>query len=227
MHALLRNVAKETLQTFCLPGQFVWRLPRSSSAIALTFDDGPHPVHTAEVLDVLAAAGARATFFLLGQAVEQRPALAREIVAAGHAVGAHSFDHQVMPKQSAAELERDLERCRQTIAAATGVDTWLFRPPRGEVSMASIRSVCASGYRLVHWSKTFGDYRETDAVALERRIDGARVRAGDILLFHDHNPCTVRVLKTVLPRWVAAGMTFATLADHPRGAATAVNRYKA
>jgi peptidoglycan/xylan/chitin deacetylase (PgdA/CDA1 family) len=220
MHALLRDAAKETLQTLCLPGQFVWRLPRSTNAIALTFDDGPHPVHTAEVLDVLAEAGALATFFLLGRAVEQRPALARKIVSAGHAIGAHSFDHQVIPKQSAVDLESDLERCRRTIASATGVDTRLFRPPRGEVSVASIRSVCASGYRLVHWTKTFGDYRETDATALERRIESARVRAGDILLFHDHNPCTVRALKAVLPRWIDAGMTFAKVDDRrlaPRG----------
>ena len=185
----------------------------------MTFDDGPHPMHTAEVLDVLADAGARATFFLLGHAVEKRPALARQIVDAGHAIGAHTFDHEVIPKRSAAELESDLERCRRTIESATGVDTRLFRPPRGEVSLASIRHVCACGYRLIHWSKTFADYRESDAVALQRRIEGARIAAGDILLFHDHNPCTVRALRAVLPRWAAAGMTFATVADPGEGTA--------
>ena len=213
MQALLRDAAKEALQTLCFPGRFVWRLPRSSNAIALTFDDGPHPVYTEAVLEVLAEADVRATFFLLGKEVEKHPRLARMIASAGHAVGAHSFDHRVIPEQSDAALGSDLRRCQQVIAAATGIETKLFRPPKGEVSLASIRSVCARGYRLVHWSKTFSDYDEVSAAALRRRIEGAHVKAGDILLFHDHNPHTVEALRAAIPAWLASGLRFATVSE--------------
>ena len=100
---MLRNAAKDALQTLCFSGRFVWRLPWSSNAIALTFDDGPHPVHTEEVLDVLAETGVRAIFFLAEEAVEKRPLLARKLVSAGHAVSARTFDHKAIPKQLPAE----------------------------------------------------------------------------------------------------------------------------
>lgn len=211
MRPLLRNAAKDVLQTVCFPGRFVWRLPRSSNAVALTFDDGPHPVYTEAVLDVLAESGVHATFFLLGREVEKHPELARKVVTAGHAVGAHSFDHLVIPKQSAAALYADLERCRNVIATATGVETQLFRPPKGEVTFGSIRNVCGQGYRVVHWSKTFSDYQEVSADALQRRIEAAGVEAGDILLFHDHNPHTVHALRAVISAWRSTGLSFATL----------------
>ena len=185
--------------------------------LALTFDDGPHPIYTEAVLDVLAEAGVHATFFLLGREVEKHPLVARKIVAAGHAVGAHSFDHKTIPKQSASALGGDLERCQRVIASATGVETKLFRPPKGEVTFDSIRNVCGQGYRVVHWSKTFSDYHEVSAAALQLRIEAAGVKAGDILLFHDHNPHTVQALRTVIPAWVSSGLTFATLSDRSPG----------
>jgi peptidoglycan/xylan/chitin deacetylase (PgdA/CDA1 family) len=211
MQALLRNAAKSALQHVCFREYFVWRLPSARNAVALTFDDGPHPTYTDAVLDMLADAGVRATFFLVGRDVERHPQVARRIVAEGHAVGGHSYDHTVITGQSPAQLAADLRRCRGVIADATGRDTVLFRPPKGEVNFASIRRVCGLGYRLVHWSATFSDYLQDGTAPLLARIERNGVRAGDILLFHDHNPWTVEALAVMIPAWKQRGLQFATV----------------
>jgi peptidoglycan/xylan/chitin deacetylase (PgdA/CDA1 family) len=213
MKSLLRRTAKDVLQTLVYPGRFLWRLPSRSGAVALTFDDGPDPQWTPPMLDLLAAMGTKATFFLVGRAVERHPELVRRIVAEGHAVGGHSFGHTVITRQDPAGLAEDLMRCRRTIAEACGVDTVLFRPPKGEVDWASIRVVCRAGYRLVHWSRTYSDYRRDGTAALLGRIQAAGAASGDILLFHDNNAFTLGALEAALPRWRGQPLRFERLSE--------------
>ncbi len=209
MLALVRTLSKDVLQQAVFPGRFLWRMPKP--AIALTFDDGPHPEHTPAMLDALARAGVRATFFVIGREVEKHPDLARRIVAEGHGIGGHSYDHTVITTLAPAALVDDLAHCRQVIREATGADTGLFRPPKGEVSLRSIRTVCRAGYTLVHWTKTYSDYKQDGVEALTRRIDAEPAIAGDILLFHDHNVHTVHTLDSKLPQWRSAGLKFEAL----------------
>ena len=214
MLALVRSLSKDLLQQAVFPGRFLWRLPKAGGAVALTFDDGPHPEHTPAMLDMLARAGVRATFFVVGREVEKHPEVARRIVAEGHGIGGHSYDHTVITTLSSAALVADLAHCRQVIRTATGLDTGLFRPPKGEVSLASIRTVCRAGYTLVHWTRTYSDYRQDGVAALLGRIDTAPPIARDVLLFHDHNAFTVEALASRLPHWRAAGLAFESL-KHP------------
>src|SRR6202012_4220167 len=103
-------------------------LPRTLSTtagVAVTFDDGPHPEGTPAVLDVLAAAGARATFFLIGEQVERRPELAARIVAEGHLVALHGYRHRLQLRLAPGELNADLHRGAATIHEAIGIGpTW-------------------------------------------------------------------------------------------------------
>ena len=209
MLALARTLSKDLLQQAIFPDRFLWRLPKPRRAIALTFDDGPHPEHTPAMLDVLARAGVRATFFVVGREVEKHPEVARRIVAEGHGIGGHSYDHTVMTTLDDAALVDDLAHCRRVIREATGLDTGLFRPPKGEVSLRSIRTACRAGYTLVHWTRTYSDYRQDGVDALTRRIDAEPPIAGDVLLFHDHNPYTVRALDSFLTQWRATGSKLA------------------
>jgi peptidoglycan/xylan/chitin deacetylase (PgdA/CDA1 family) len=209
MLALARNLSKDLFQHAIFPGRFLWRLPRPG--IALTFDDGPHPQHTPAMLDALARARVRATFFVVGREVEKYPEVARRIVAEGHGIGGHSYDHTVMTTLDAAALVADLAHCRQVIRDATGLDTGLFRPPKGEVSLRSIATACRAGYTLVHWTKTYSDYQQDGVEPLTRRIDAKPPIAGDVLLFHDHNAYTVQTLAEKLPQWRAGGLEFEPL----------------
>ena len=101
-----------------------WRLSRASRKVALTFDDGPHPVHTRHVLDVLDGARMKATFFVLGRAIEQNPRVFRDIVDAGHEVGIHGYNHT--HDDLSGQTQRTLE-----IVARFGATSSLFRPPHG------------------------------------------------------------------------------------------------
>ena len=205
----IRNLSKEFLQNFYLRKNFMWRLPGDArNAIGLTFDDGPDPKYTPAMLDLLARLDVKATFFVIGNNVERHPRLVRDIVEQGHAVGGHTQTHRVIVQLSHRLLEDELRQCRTVIQDATGVDTRLFRPPRGQVSFASVRRVAQLGYRLVHWSKTFSDYQCDNTEYLVKRIQQGAVRGRDILLFHDTNPHTVEALTEAIPQWQSGGFVF-------------------
>jgi peptidoglycan/xylan/chitin deacetylase (PgdA/CDA1 family) len=117
-----------------------WRLFRGrehleTAAVALTFDDGPDPDATPAVLEQLEAAGATATFFLVGEQVRAHPELAAEVAARGHVVGLHGFTH--VEHDELADPRADLERGAATLADAAGRPPVLYRPPYGRFSAAS------------------------------------------------------------------------------------------
>jgi peptidoglycan/xylan/chitin deacetylase (PgdA/CDA1 family) len=197
---------KTVLQRCCTPRRFLWRLPVGAPGMALTFDDGPDPVYTPLLLDLLAAHGVKATFFVIGEKAAQHPQLIRRMADEGHAVGGHTWSHREIVGVTSAELADDLGRCRALLAAAGGVDSNLFRPPRGKVDAASVRRVLALGYCLVHWSRTYSDYQRDGVAPLLARFRAAPPQARDIVLLHDHNQYTIDALATLLPQWRAAAL---------------------
>src|SRR5450631_347493 len=104
---------------------------RGSEQIALTYDDGPNDPHTLRLLDVLAKHSVRATFFMIGRYVRQRPDIARAVAQAGHIIGNHTFTHPVLTFQSGAETRSQLVDCRQALQDAIGEHSKFFRPPFG------------------------------------------------------------------------------------------------
>jgi peptidoglycan/xylan/chitin deacetylase (PgdA/CDA1 family) len=154
-------------------------------AVALTFDDGPHPQGTPAVLELLREAGAEATFFLAGEQVVKRPALVAEIVAAGHRVELHCHRHRNQLRLSPRALLDDAERARAAIEAAGGQEVCYYRPPFGIFSAAGLRAIRGRGWRPVLWSQWGRDWaaRATPA-SITRRLT-SDVAAGDILLLHD------------------------------------------
>jgi peptidoglycan/xylan/chitin deacetylase (PgdA/CDA1 family) len=209
----ISQAAKAVLQQLYTPGRFLWRLPSAQTTVALTFDDGPDPLHTPAVLDVLAAFGVKATFFLVGEKAAKHPELVQRMAQEGHQIGGHTWAHREIVGMTNAELDLELTRCRDIIAKASGIDSRLFRPPRGRVDLASIRRVCGQGYCLVHWTKTYSDYKKDGIENLLRRFRGNRPVARDIVLLHDHNEDTVAAMRTLIPEWQAAGITFSALPD--------------
>jgi peptidoglycan/xylan/chitin deacetylase (PgdA/CDA1 family) len=153
--------------------------------VALTFDDGPHPEGTPLVLETLREAGAQATFFLVGEQVVRRPALAAEIVAAGHRVELHCHRHRNTLRLTAAQVLDDAERARYAIEQASGQAIADHRPPYGIYSRSALGAVRRRGWRPVLWSQWGRDWaRDATAASIARRAT-ATVRDGDIVLLHD------------------------------------------
>jgi len=153
--------------------------------VALTFDDGPHPQGTPVVLEVLREAGATATFFLAGEQVLRRPALAAEIVAAGHRVELHCHRHRNLLRLTVREFLEDAERARAAIEEASGQAIADYRPPYGIFSGATLRAVRRQGWRPVLWSRWGKDWRRNATAESIARRSSAGIRAGDIVLLHD------------------------------------------
>ncbi len=153
--------------------------------MALTFDDGPHPEGTPAVLDVLARAGARATFFVVGEQVQQRPALVAEVMAAGHLVALHGYRHRLQLRMTATQLRDDLRRGAAAIEDATGAAPLWHRPPYGIYSPAGLRAARRLGCRPLLWSRWGKDWRK---LTTPRRIASLALHGvlpGDVILLHD------------------------------------------
>jgi peptidoglycan/xylan/chitin deacetylase (PgdA/CDA1 family) len=152
---------------------------------ALTFDDGPHAQGTPAMLELLAAAGVRATFFLVGEQVRRNPSLAREIVAAGHGIGVHCERHRNLLRLTPAQTRRDIESAEAVIAETTGIAPALYRPPYGVLNAAALRLARGRGWRTLLWSHWGRDWerRATPQSIAARVTDGAG--SGAVLLLHD------------------------------------------
>src|SRR5438270_9961954 len=105
--------------------------PGKGKQLALTYDDGPNDPHTLHLLDVLAKHNVKATFFLIGRFVAQRPDIVQRIAEAGHVIGNHTYTHPSLGWASQAQLKDELQRCRQALTDAIGEHSNLFRPPFG------------------------------------------------------------------------------------------------
>ncbi len=160
------------------------RVP-DADGVVLTFDDGPHPDGTPAVLEELARARARAMFFLVGEQVERRPALAASIVAAGHVVAVHGHRHRVQLRLSASEVAADVRRGAAVIADATGVEPRWHRPPLGIYSAAGLRAARAAGLSPLLWSRWGKDWRKYTTPARIAARATREIRAGDVILLHD------------------------------------------
>jgi len=152
------------------------------SGVALTFDDGPHPEGTPAILDALGETVA--TFFLVGEQVERRPALVARIAASGHEIGVHCHRHRNLLRLSRRAVHDDLERAVGLIADASGREPTLYRPPYGILNAAALAEASARGWRTLLWSRWGKDWRRrATAESIVRSI--GPLRSGDVVLLHD------------------------------------------
>ncbi len=153
--------------------------------VALTFDDGPHPEGTPAVLELLARAGYRATFFMVGEQVERRPELAREVAARGHAIALHGYRHRLQLRLARAAVEADVDQGLDTIVTATNDRPRYHRPPYGIYSPAGLGAVRSRGLTPLLWSSWGKDWRRfTTPGRIAQRVT-SKMRDGDVVLLHD------------------------------------------
>lgn len=188
--------------------------PGSSRSLLLTFDDGPHPETTAEVLARLRVYDAKAVFFMIGERIDASPTAAANVAIAGHRLGNHTYSHRAPDPWLGAYLS-DVRRCQQAFQRHVGVAPTLFRAPKGHLSATSLLVPKALGLRAVNWSLNVRDWAcESLPEALnaaERLVRYAT--PGDIVLLHDDRRLVLPLLDFVLPRLTDAGFDLSSGVD--------------
>jgi len=209
-------------QSMAPTGQWYGRtftgLARGTRRLALTYDDGPNDPHTLRLLEVLARHNVRATFFLIGHYVRQRPDIVREVVKAGHVVGNHTFTHPLLTFKSEAEIRQELADCRAALEDAIGEHSNVFRPPFGGRRPAVLRIVRELGLEPVMWNVTGYDWNAPPAAVIEQKVT-KQIRGGDVILLHDggHKQMgadrsqTVSATDHLITRYQSEGYIFTTI----------------
>jgi peptidoglycan/xylan/chitin deacetylase (PgdA/CDA1 family) len=180
--------------------------------MALTFDDGPGEF-TRPMLDVLDEVGVKATFFELGENVDAYPELSAEVVTRGHQLAMHGYAHDDMAALGTAAVRDNVLRCRESILAATGLDTGYFRAPYGDFTEREWKIAGDTFSYLVGWNIDTVDWQGESVSAMQKNIiDNAR--PGRIVLMHDgggNRQTTVDLVRKVVPKLKAKGWSFVTI----------------
>lgn len=192
----------------------IHRGPAGSNCIALTFDDGPDPHLTPQILEILANHDARATFFLVGRNVEQHPEIVRQMVAAGHEIGNHSWSHPRMTRATPTTVRDEIARTDAAIYAAVGFTPAIFRPPYGATN-GTIEAL--ANRPLILWTFSTLDWLHDD-VDFSEWVVSSFARPGAIVLMHDVQPVAVAAMGAMLDDLEGRGFGFATVSDLLAGA---------
>lgn len=184
----IRQMVRNALGLLLPKRVFAIRGSTHGDSLFITFDDGPHPEHTPSVLDALASAEVRGTFFVVGEQATKYPHLIRRIVSEGHAIGNHTWSHCDARTVSAAAYLAEVEKTQRAIEDLAGVRTRLFRPPHGKISAAQLISLAMRGYTTALWNIDSRDFACSSAAEVQERLKDWSPRAGDILLLHDRLP---------------------------------------
>ena len=222
------SVLAPAANTLFDPARQVWKRGSTERPeVCLTFDDGPHGAATEKILNALKAAKAPATFFVVGMMVEKYPKLARRMIAEGHEVGNHTYEHMRLENQTEASIVQELAACDATVARATGRRMTLMRPPGMRICDSLVAFNRASGTTLVYWTigaKDFVGHVPNRTVPVElrgmpvatpelvvERVE-KQLRNGAIILLHD-NDIVAEALPLMIERIRAKGYAIKSCAE--------------
>jgi peptidoglycan/xylan/chitin deacetylase (PgdA/CDA1 family) len=195
-------------------------LPRGTKKLALTYDDGPNDPCTESILDILDIHDVKATFFLIGRYVRQRPDLVRRQVVLGHAIGNHTWDHPNLIFSTPQSLRSQLERTSKEIFNACGQQPTLFRPPFGGRRPGVLQTARAMGMTPILWNVTCYDWKATTPETVQRHA-ARQIRGGDVILLHDGGHLifgadrrhTVKATDHLIRRYKDQGYEFVTIPE--------------
>lgn len=188
--------------------EMVWSKPSKNKELYLTFDDGPHPVITPKVLNILDAYGAKATFFCVGENVMKYKETYQEILNHEHQTGNHTYHHLTGWNTPTEKYITDVKKCAKEVTSP------LFRPPYGKIKFKQLKLLGKEGYQIVMWSVLTGDYQFTNHK--EKLLNTAikKTKPGSIIVFHDSEKAADNLL-FLLPKYLAhfskKGYTFKSL----------------
>lgn len=196
---------------FKLCRQIIWQGAKDQNQVYLSFDDGPHPIHTPAIMDILNQEQVPATFFVLGYKAIQHPELVRRIHQAGHQIGIHGFQHERLFHQSVDYLSQQLVCSKSAVEAIIGEQVQLFRPPFGIFSPRLLNICNKLRLKMVLWSLSPYDFDIKLSDHFIINLVHQKVTEGDIILLHDghlHSYRTVRILHSMIQLVKSKGLKF-------------------
>ncbi|RDY29451.1 polysaccharide deacetylase family protein [Romboutsia weinsteinii] len=194
---------------------FIKNGPRDKKLIALTFDDGPHPKETNEVLDVLKKYNAKATFFIAGKHANWYSKPLIRASEEGHEIGNHTFSHPDISNLSSSQIETEIVNCEEILMKLTGKKPTLFRPPYGSYKREELSKIAkAHGYKIVLWNSIdVRDWQNPPASEIANKIS-TKAKNGDIILLHDYaTNNTVEAMNIFIPEMIEKGFEFVTVSE--------------
>ena len=183
--------------------------------IALTFDDGPHPRYTREILSILKKYNVTATFFIVGVNAENYPEALMEIAESGCEIGNHTYSHTNLRNMSNEEIREEVQKCENVLMKSIGVRPSVFRPPEGMYPDGSEQILKDMGYDVILWSIDTMDWAMNPSSQIERLVM-KEAKGGDIILMHDYvsgGNTTCRALRNMIPRLLSQGYEFVTVSQ--------------
>jgi peptidoglycan/xylan/chitin deacetylase (PgdA/CDA1 family) len=210
---------QETRFQSSLPSQFKGtmlrqaKLDQQHKAIALTFDDGPWPTTTRQILEILKKNNIKATFFWVGRYLQTYPELGKQVASAGHAIGNHTWNHQYI-KYNEDGAAREIDRTSSLIEEVTGVKTSLFRPPGGILNNGLAAYAQKKNYAVIMWSADSLDWRTATQSLMNNVMRQAN--SGGIVLMHDgggNRSRTVQALPDIIAKLRKEGYKFVTVPE--------------
>lgn len=178
----------------------VFQRKRSGNKVAyLTFDDGPIPEVTPQVLAILARYKVKATFFMVGENIDKHPEVFAQVVQAGHSIGNHTYNHLKGWRTPFRAYMDNVAKCEQTITNHQSPITYLFRPPYGKATLRQRRALHRLGFQLIYWDILTRDYDASVTPEAMLRLIQRETRPGSIINFHDSLKSNERML-AVLPQ---------------------------
>jgi peptidoglycan-N-acetylglucosamine deacetylase len=216
-HEVDRNVADllDQHQTELWRGVKYAKLMRgdiNKKQIALTFDDGPHPAFTPQLLAILRQYNVKATFFIVGEMAEKYPWLVRREVAAGMAIGNHTYHHVNLTKIPQDDVATEIKACGLVLKNITKHNVNIFRPPGGDYDKQVAEASAVLGYKMILWTDDPGDYAKPGKRTIETRLLD-RVSNGGIILIHDGIQQTIDILPQVIEKLRSRGFEFVTIPE--------------
>ena len=184
--------------------------------IALTFDDGPHPVYTPQILDILKQYGVHATFFMIGENAQRYPELVLRIMREGHEIGNHTYLHENLQKNTPQTIRQQILDAERTILELTDQRTKLLRPPGGLYDEQVCQTAHALDYEVILWTIDTKDWSHPTVDEIVEKVE-TNIKSGDIILCHDFigggSTPTPDALRHILPDLLREGYEFVTVSE--------------